>query len=225
MAMSDKSAANLITEVRTLINEENAVLFSDTDITAGLDFAINEMSKSMLFGGTSTSQQLSTGTQYYTYTSNLPRPEAIIYYGASETAPEDTAGTAKTLIKTHPRQMAQNADRSTDGPPVEWWFADEKIWVYPAPSASENNHYLIILGWSYDAAYSTDVPDYLQEYTIWYALSKCFEKKKNYAAAQQYMAIFNSFIMFHRLDNFYPKPIDSKDMMKIQDRTVTQESR
>ena len=52
------------------------------------------------------------------------------------------------------------------------------------------------------------------------------EKKKNYVAAQQYMAIFDSFIMFYRIDNMYPKPVDSKDMMRTQDRTrIIQEGR
>lgn len=216
MAYVDITKAQLITEARELINEPNAVLFSDTDIGAWIDFAANEMSKMMLFGETVTSQQLATNTQSYAYATNLPRPEAVIYYGSSANTP---GATAVALIKTHPRQMKQNADRSTNGVPVEWWFADEKIWVYPIPAAGQTLHYLKIIAHDYQSYDETVVPDYLQEYPVWYTLSKCMEKKKNYAAAQQYMAIFDSFMMFHRLDNFYPKSVDSKDMMRQQDRT------
>jgi len=222
-AMTDKTKANLVTEVRALINEPNAVLFSDADIEAEIDFAANEMTKAGLTGETFTSQVISDSTQEYAYTTNLPRPEAVIYYGASETAP---GATAKTLIKTHPRQMGRIASRTVAGPPVEWWFVDEKIWLYPIPSSSEDGHYIKIIAHNYQSYVEGVVPDYLQEYIIWYVLAKCMEKKKNYAAAQQYMAIFDSFIMFHRLDGIYPKPVDSKDMMVQQDRTrVIQESR
>jgi len=221
MAMTDITKAQLIVEIRELINEPSAVLFSDTDIGAEIDFAANEMSKAMLFGETCTEQQLATTTQSYAYTTNLPRPEAIIYYGSSNTVPGTTA---RTLIKTHGKQMRHNAIRA-NGVPFEWWFADEKIWVYPIPAAGQNSHYLLILAHNYQSYDESVVPDYLQEYTVWYALAKCMEKKKNYAAAQQYMGIFDSFMMFHRLDTVLPKEVDSKDMMKTQDRTIVQEGR
>jgi len=65
------------------------------------------------------------------------------------------------------------------------------------------------------------LPDYVQEYMTWFAVSKYFDKMGKYAQANQYMSYFNKFLLFHRIDQSI-KPIDSKDMMKTPDYTKVQ---
>lgn len=227
MAYTDKTVTMLTTEVRTLLNELVPMMVSDSDIGAGLDFATNEMFDAGLIGQDSIDSQYATPTpvSYIAYTTEERfYPEAVVYVGASHTAPGATSSPVQAplaLRRTHVKQMNHNQSNpgATSTYPTEWYFLKDLIYLWPPPGTALAEHYVKVFGYlRLDAYDETAIPPYLQEYTIWYALSRALQKIGNHAAAQQYMSIFNNFISFHRQEIISDR-IDAYDDMKSKDRT------
>jgi len=224
MAYTDKEVADLTTEVRRLFNEPVPMSITDTDINKWLDFAVNKMSDAGLLGEVTEELQFdgSTPEQKLAYT--IFHPVAVIYEGASTSTPGATSSPVQApfaLTKTNYRQMAHNQTDpgASSTYPTEWWAEGGYIHFWPPPGTDLANHYIRVFGYTrYDTYDKTKVPSWLQEYTIWYALSMAFEKIGNYAAAQQYMSVFDNFISFHRQE-MISDIIDAKDDMRQKDRT------
>jgi hypothetical protein len=218
MAYTDKTAANIITEVRTLINEPTARFISDADITAWLDLATARIGAVTLFDEKTTTDTLEADTGSYAYSANVTDDVAKIV--AVVLCPNgSTNGTgAYALTRTHPRQFGNNKPY-TKGRPTEYALYNESINVWPVPSSttgSGDTLYIFYIDTPSGYSDGTILPPYLQEYTILYCVAKSFEKMGKYAISEQYMSIFEEFLRFHRMDRFY-QPVDSKDMLVIQD--------
>lgn len=219
MSYTDKTVANLKTEVRYLINEPTAMFITDTDLEAWINRGIGRAGMVSMYAESHGTDQLVTGTTEYSISDTIADADqiqivAVLYLGAA-----NNGESAYALSKTHVRQTGNNILYSLTGPPKEWYQVDNKVNIWPAPSSSENNHYIDIFYIDFQDSYvEANIPPYIQEYVIWYVLSKCYEKMGKYAIAQQYMAIFESFLMFHRLARYH-RACDAKADMKIGDRT------
>ena len=231
MAYSDET--QLVTEVRRLINEPVALVHSDADIVAWLDRGAEEIARITMClekgvsGITDRTKQLNTGSYMFTYASlgvdgsaspagRCIKIDSILYVKA--TSSEATSGYA--LMKTHPRQMAHNTT-ATSGCPTEWWDVDEKLFIWPPPDSNASSKYLRVLYYKHPTnGYSegANLPNYLNEYVIYFAVAKAFMAEGKTAQHDQFMSIFYSMLDFHRQDKYKESP-DSKDMIKIQDNT------
>jgi len=223
------SDSTLITNVRRLINEPVALIHSDADITAWLDMGAQTIAQtSLCWEDASASDQLGTGVGRYALTDVIGDPhtsfriDAVIYLGDVANANICSSET-QVLLHVPPRLFGHLSGGDSTGVPKYWTQYDEYLHVWPTPTASENEDYIRIFYRKMYADLSgdddtTSLPDYLQGYTIWYAVAKAFEREGKYAQAQQYYSYFYSFISFHKQDRVY-KPADSQDMMKLPDYT------
>lgn len=172
-----------------------------------------------------------TGTIAFTYAdSDSTLADAIGFTADEATSATITGGvvslaaawtsSASALVRVHPR-LFKNLDEGTAGPPVYWTEFDNYIHIHPVPSASEVGHELYIFysaNISESANKTIYLPDYLQEYVVFYAAGRAFEAQGKLAPAQQYMSIFNNFMRFHKAEKLI-QPVDSRDMMKLPERT------
>ena len=234
MAFTDLTDANLTTYVRRLINEPRPLIHSDADIVVWLNMGAQTMVQSGLgFEAADTTLVLASGVQDYPYIGtnfvfaasgahSCERIEYMIYSGQATAAGlTESAVNTRSLIKIPPRLYRQ-LDSATGGEPKYWTDFGESVHIWPVPSGSEANNLVHIWYYKIFPAFVSGsiatLPKWLQEYPIWYAVAKAFEREGKFAQAQQYYSYFWSFIMFHRQDRLY-KPVDSKDMMRLPDNT------
>jgi len=227
--MTSITEATLYSDIRSMLNEPTPLIWTNTELLAWIDQAAR------IIGAVTLSRELTvddaisstTGptveqTAYALLDSSIeeaPLIDAIIYYGSTtNTASVHTSA----LIKVHPRVFDNVVDDTEDYPKF-WTVINETVYIWPPPKLTINDHVFQILYHDnvdeyFLAATTYYLRDELQEYVIWYAVAKAFEKVGKYAQSEQYMSIFNSFISFHRQDRL-PKPVDSLEMMNVPDRT------
>lgn len=227
MAYTPLTDTTSIVQVRSLINEPTALMFSDTDILAWLDEATSLVLQMTLCGEDADNTfTLATGVMEYAhssvYSAGCIKTEALLYQ--ADTVANKWSSGAKCLIKITPRLFRQ-LDEGAAGAPIYWTEFNESIWIWPDPIAGVNTHkitclfYKNITDTEKDASNTLqNLPEYMQEYVVWYAVAKAFERDGKYIQARQYYDIFYNFIMFSRQDVLY-KPVDSKSMMKLGDNT------
>lgn len=225
MAFPAISDTDFTTYIRTLINEPNALYVTDAQIVQWIDRATQVIAQlAFAMEDDTVIEQLATGQTEYSLTTagitDEQKIEAILYQGQFAAAPNESEikngeAVMQMLVKIHPRQM-EHIQVGTAGPPKFWTLINRTIIIEPAPSADENTDSVRILYYKNINDTPTNLPDHLQEYVIWYAVSKYFSRAGKPQQAAQYMSYFNNFLMFHRADRHY-KASDSKDMMGIQD--------
>lgn len=227
--MTSITEASLYTDIRSMLNEPSALLWTNTELLAWIDQAARIIGAVTLCNETIVAENLVSTTvptveqtAYVLSDSSIeeaPLIETVIYYGGPANV---MTSTTKTLMKVHPRVFYNVVD-DTPGPSKYWTVINETLYIWPPPSVTENNFVIHLLYHDnvdeyYDGSSVYYLRDELQEYVIWYAVAKAFEKVSKYAQSEQYMSIFNSFLSFHRQDRI-PKPVDSTEMMGIPDRT------
>ena len=224
--MANITEASLYTDIRSMLGEPTSLLWTNTELLAWIDQAARIIGAVTLCNEAIVAETLNWAagvetTAYALSDSNIeeaPLIEAVIYYGG---AVDVMTSTTRTLMKVHPRVFYNVVD-DTPGPTKYWAVINEYLYIWPPPSTTENTFALHILYYDNADEYYTGavylLRDELQEYVIWYAVAKAFEKVGKYAQSEQYMSIFNSFLSFHRQDRI-PKPVDSIEMMGIPDRT------
>jgi len=226
MAFPTFTDASIRNMVRRLINEPTATLITDNDIDDWIDFGVAEIAQrsltyeEILYDSTFA---LADGSERYAVTGRVGadciRVHTLIYTAA--TAGSSCATGAYALIKVTPRHF-RKLTATTDGAPIYWTEYGGYIYLNPTPDTAQDGKGIHVLYYKniddVSATTITELPEYMQEYVVFYCVAKSFEKMGKHEQAQQYMSIFDNFIMFHREDNFN-KPVDSKDLMRLPDRT------
>ena len=225
MSYTDKTVADIRSEVRTLYNEPSALTVSDATLALWIDEVARDLARTALIleEADDESFQLATSTETYALASmgltDHITIDALIYFGASNTAPGENA---RALLKMTPRHVGNSRPNTDTGGPQEWAHVNNSILVLPAPTVTQNAHYVHVLYHKYITEYVTDttyhLPPYLQEYVIWGVLAKCYERDGQHAVAQQYWSYYHAFILFHARDRFNVAP-DSIQDMKVPDLT------
>ena len=225
--MTSITEATLYSDIRSMLNEASALQWTNTELLAWIDQGARAIGAITLCNENVVPDYIDSAaaekTNYALLDSSIEEAllvSAIIYYG-SAVADRSVTGT-KALMKVHPR-IFSNCTDDTPGAPVFWTVVNETIYIWPPPAVAQDGHCIQIYFYDNVDEYTLAGPlyqlrDELQEYVIWYAVAKAFEKVGKYAQAEQYMSIFNSFISFHRQDRI-PKSVDSVEMMSVPDRT------
>jgi hypothetical protein len=188
-----------VTQVRNSLNEPTAVFWSDTEIEDWIKEGVKDFSTKTLMVEAEASVSLATGVISYAVATCL-EPYTALYNN-------------KGLIKAHPRIIGNEAT-NTPGPPKYYSLFNRKLWVWPAPTASENATVITLL-----YAKQTDdialVTDEYQHIPLYYALAKAKFKDKMFAEGGAYMGLFTNFCSFERQDK-HGREQDSLDMFKIK---------
>lgn len=227
--MADITEASLLTDIRYLLNEPTAIVFTDAEIYLWIDEAAQELSK-ITFGREQTSTfQLVTATGSYTYATagctNAEVIESVLYMGTYAAGTWDTSGEekTKTLVKIHPRHRATiESGTMANATPQYWYEMDRTIYLYPAPASGQNGDYMRVFYYDYAPEYYSSptyyLQDHLQEFVIFYTLAKAYQKDQKPAMAQMYYSMFQNYCMFLRQDRIQ-KLGDTKDMLRLPDYT------
>ena len=226
-----KTYAAIATEVRNLINEPSALFYTDAEIYAWTDYAAREIALNTLCCEKFLTITSTNAAYIYPFYSsgpglgitetakNIIHIESVMNNGTSA-AYTDTYG----LQKFHPRLISHLKPNTSSTTPLYWSVAQKSLFLWPPTNGTAIS--LDVLYYELPIAYADSttsptsyyLPEYMEEYVIWYALAKCYEKAGRPSQAQQYLSIFNSFIELHKTDRFI-KHIDSHDMMKLPDFT------
>ena len=193
------SLADAIAEVRYSLNEPTAVFWSDVEITAWIKEAVRDFSTRTLLVEAEASVTLATGTISYAVADCL-EPYAALYNN-------------KGLIKSHPRIIGNEAT-NTAGPPKYYSLFNRKLWIWPAPSVTENATVITLL-YSKQTDDITLLKDEYQQIPLFYALAKAKFKDKMFAEGGAYMGLYTNFCSFERVDK-HGREQDSLDMFKIK---------
>lgn len=232
MAFPALTTATIRARVRRLLNEPTALNFTDGQIDDFIEEAARVISERTLgVEECNTTFQLATADYDYTYTTagitDCIKIEALIYLGDADYDGDVGASTTKAfaLTKIHPRQtehLTHIRQGSAADLPRYWWDVNNTIYVHPAPHSTYNLDYMLVLYYKkadiYESGATYYIPELLREYTIIYAYARALAANNKVAQSQQYMSMFNNFMTFHYTDRYF-KPVDSKDMMTMPDRT------
>ena len=219
MAWPTLIEALLYTEIRALLNEPTARLFTDAQLLIWINRATAEIAQmSLCVEDASDSIALATGVWEYAHDLVGNLSIEAMWYTGSASAVGTSSAAAYALTKVHAR-MIQHVCDDTAGPPRFWAYVpDEKIIFWPPPAAGQNGFLVQVLYYrSIDGTF-TGLPLPFQHLVIWYTLAKAYERLNKYNHAQQYMSIFNNFLIYLR-SIYHQLPVDSRDMMQLPDRT------
>lgn len=238
--------AEMVTNIRALLNEPVALGISDDDIKMFLDDAVVDLSTKTNLARTRDTFITLAGSATYASSQSeyLVSADAalavsgykiasVMYLGTTITADDGVDvgfGTARGLAKIHPRMVAHLP--STLGIPIYWYYTTsivgassaDVVGIWPKPAAAQTSQLLRVLYYEYLPGYldtgqdDNTVPDWAQDVLMWYTYAKCLEREGRFAQAEQYMSYYNNIAMFMRNDITNPD-IDSKDMMVQPDYT------
>lgn len=187
--------AAAIAQVRSILNEANAVFWTDAEITAWIQEGVRYVAASA--DGAEADDTLTLATSQLSYTSadeswiaNCTIPYAAIYNNGSNKY--------KGLIFVHPKQIG-NLLTFTPGDPKYFSFHNRTFYIWPLPTTTENGNTILML-YSQETDDITTLPDELQHLPILWAQSKAYEKDRMNAHAGALKQQFFSELDFTKQD-------------------------
>jgi hypothetical protein len=213
-----------------MLNEPNALIFTDTEITDWINRGTNIVMKDSKCKRNIITKLLTNGTAEYSYatlftaTPNAITVEAVFYAGgttATVPAPQVVSG-GYCLEKIHPRQITTSPHAAGSAPRF-WYDRNDTIGISPTPTTAGGLAGYVFLYYENENLFVPNttinaLPNHLQEVVTWYVLAQANIKTKRYSVANMFMSIFMNYLMFYRQD-YFAKPVDSADMMTAPDYT------
>jgi hypothetical protein len=199
-------------QVRNLLNEQNAVFWTDPEIEDWIKEGCVDFSSKSLLVESSLTITLVAGQITYTSVDNSGIATVLESYSCLY---NDGVGNWKGIIKIHPR-MIGNESVNTAGEPRYYALHDNTIWLWPAPTASmvTAGAYLKLLY----AGVTDDIATINYEFQhmpIMYAAAKCKYKDQKFAEGNALMTTYLGSASFERQDK-HGREEDSLDMFKIK---------
>ena len=214
MAFPLYSKANILTQVRTILNEPTARFYSDSEINSWTDRGARILSAISLCYDTTQADVGMTAETPLLAINDFIRVDAVIN-------DEDTG-----LQRISP-QMAGHVNVHTSGDPQFYFHFEDSIWLCPAPDAtavaagSLDIYGCAIVG-SYGAAAAETLPDELQYMVIDFVLSQAYTKAGKHRLSGIHMQKFMEEAMLARRDVYDSLNIvNSNDQFKLPDTTIT----
>ena len=171
--------ANAITEVRYILNEPNAVFWSDAEITLWLQEGSRIIASALQ--SVEADNDITLATSQLSYTSSDESwigdclvPYAAIYNGSSNKY--------KGLQFIHPKQIG-NLLTFTPGEPRYYSFHNRTFYIWPLPTSTENGGSVTVL-YAKESDDITELSDEYQHLAIIWAQAKSYEKDRMNAQAQ-----------------------------------------
>lgn len=206
--------AGATTEVRDILNEDNAAFFTDAEIQRWIQEGTRIFSaKSLLVEDTQDidpliASQLSYAAAQETWIGDCLEIYAALYYNATTTK-------YSGLIKIHPRMIGNTAN-FTAGISKQYAFHNRKIYLFPAATAARvtaGDKVTFLFAKETDDI--TALADEYQHLPVIYASAKCKQKDQKFAEATAFMSQFYQELAFERQDK-HGREEDTLDMFKIK---------
>lgn len=205
--------ANATTEVRDLLNEDQAAFFADSEIQNWIKEGTRIFSaKSLLVEGddsiTLVASQLSYGSGDHSWIGDCMEIYTALHYNA-------TTGKYKGLRKEHTRQIGNSAN-FTAGVPKAYSMHNRNIYVTPMTTAARvTAGDTILVLYAKETDDITEVKDEHQHLPIIYACAKCKQKDQKFAEATSLFNQFYQELAFERADK-HGREEDTLDMFKVK---------
>ncbi len=225
--MAALSRANLLTEVRRLLNEPSTNVYSDDMINDWLDIAARNVS--IITGAirSTESETLTTGTAgklKWALSTDFIKVESVRFNDVADV--ENSAG----LQRITP-EMIGHVEEKTQGIPRFYCdFGDTRagghsVFLWPTHSSDENNDTITVTGPTMVADYggggSETLPEYLQYPCVYFALSCAYTKDGKHRKAAHEMQRYMSIVMHYRRDVTDDLDrVDGHETRKLPDRTI-----
>lgn len=177
--------AQLITEVRAVLNESTAAFYTDAQITQWLQQGARDIAmKTRCVEADSTIAVVAT-TLSYAFPTDAFWIHSIL-----------NATTGISLIKIDPYKMGHITDTATAAVPIYWFAFNAKIYLTPIASGSVT---LTVL-YSKTTEAVTDIPNEYRIELINYAASRALIRNQQAIEALALMNIYNNHVQFARRD-------------------------
>ncbi len=220
--MADLTRANLRTEVRRLLNEPTANVFSDDEINDWIDIAARNISAIVGCIQTRVKYALSSAGQlmHDTSSTDFIKVDAVVFEDVS--TGENDAG----LQRITPEMLGNVTDGHSEGIPRFYCFHGDDVYVWPTASATQSADVINVMGPTMVADFGTTLPEYLQYPCVHFALACAYCKDGKHRKAALEMQRYMTIAMHFRrdiIDDF--ERVDGKESRKSPDRTITAEQR
>lgn len=195
MAYTESEA---VVEVRSLINEESADFWSDTEITSWIRQGVIQISTKLLSAEKSEDLTLVASQWEYTssdesWISDILKSKGVYYI--------DGSNNPYGLQRIDYNQIGHTMHFQREEAPKYYMESDRKFYVWPRPSATEAGNTVRVV----HAAVTNDITllrDEHQSMTFNYAAARAKMKDRQFQEAALYMAEFTNSINFERQDKY-----------------------
>ncbi len=177
--------AQLVTEVRSLLNEATAAFYTDVQIQNWLQQGARDLSLKTRCVEADATISVVTSTLNYA----VPTDAFVIHSILN-------AATGIALTKILPPKAGHIVDSASAAIPLYWWLFNDKIWLTPLASGSST---LTVL-YSKTTETVTDIPDEYRIELINYATSRALIRNEQAIEALAVMNMYNNHVQFARLD-------------------------
>jgi hypothetical protein len=219
--------AQLLTEVRTLLDEPVARRWTDTNLNEMIDWGARTTSGITLCTPETESVAMASGENALSFaiTAQFLDIQSCSYFDGSTTVP---------LIRADIRHYGRGAGTSGEAAdtarvPIYWYTFAQKLFLWPLPKGSALNTATANLsGWrvAEDYAHGStvyDIPDRLQGKLIDFVLACAYTKTGNFSLVSAHMTQFIQSMQFDRSDvHDRLERVESHDMFMLPDRTIIQ---
>ena len=220
--MANLSQANLRTEVRRLLNEPTANVFSDDEINDWIDIAARNISSVTGCIETQAEMTFTSGDagrlKHDISSTAFIRVNSVTYLDLGTR--EGDVG----LERITPEMLGNVCDGKTESRPQFYTVFGDDVYVWPTHSAGLGTagDQLLVIGPTMVASLGTALPEYLQYPCVYFALACAYTKDGKYRKAAYEMQRYMSIIMRYRRDVVDDLDrVDGKESRKLPDRTVT----
>ena len=195
---SGKTAADIITEARQILNESVASFWTDAMMLDWIDAATKEIVAKTKCRQDIATITLVTGTMEYAWTgdSEYIQIMACMYHDGTE---------YKSLTKTDIKSIGRI---SATGSPKYWYEWEDQVGIWPIPTAAYNAQkvyaYYVIVPVVIDG--TTDnilTPAIFDDALVWYTVGHAKMRDNKPEEAAYYMNLFNEIIALYRQDILY----------------------
>lgn len=197
-----KTKPQVLTEIRTLLNDESLPYFWD-DVELNTKIDNSALNISLMAQCVEDSDDVNTAADTLLYALPTGGLKAMAVLHKS-----------KALKKIHPRQLGQVLPQSDQAP--EFWFPfAKKFGVYPVPKTV----FTLTVLFSKLTADVTELGDEYQPLSVIHSAAWALIKDKKYASARELYNIYLGILGFMRGD-LVERTSDSKDMLEFADATT-----
>lgn len=204
--------ANAVTDIRSFLNEDTEVFWSDTEIENWIKEGCRDFSSKSLMVEASGDITLATGQIAYdssdeAFIGDVLEPYAALY--------NDGSDNWKGILKAHPRMIGNEAV-NTAGETKYYSLHNRTIYIWPPPTlAMVTAGAYIMLLYAMETDDITAIKDEYQHIPMLYARAMCLYKDKKFAEANAMMALYGTYTNFERQDK-HGREQDTLDMFKIK---------
>lgn len=189
--------ATAVTQVRSMLNEDTAVFWTDTQLENWIKEGCLAWSSGSLTVEDELTLTLAANQLRYSSSDNSEIADVIEIYSAYY---DDQSNNYKGLIKAHPKQLGHLAT-FTAGDPKYIMLHNSKVYIWPLTTSSiVNSSGTVEILYAKETDDITAIQDEFQIWPFFFACGRALQKDRRYAEASAMFSQFYTMVQFERSD-------------------------